>query len=78
MSDKDVMQKATAVRSSFDELKSLEVIAKNYPEFEGVSPSSVLISQLGDEVRASITFNHKNQVNRFLVAKHSESSYKII
>lgn len=74
MTEKDIISKATEVRSPFDQEKALASIVNLHESYAGLKPSSVSLTQLGDEVRGSIVIINNDYLNRFLVATKSGSS----
>ena len=80
MTEKDIISKATQVRGSFDEEKALNSIVSLHEDYAGLKPSSVSLTQLGEEVRGSIVIVNNDYLNRFLVATSSSGSskYKVI
>ena len=74
MTEQALIEKATALRSPFDQTAALGAITALHSSYEGLAPSSVSLTQLGDEVRGSIVILKDDSLNRFLVATSASSS----
>lgn len=78
MSDKEVVEKATALRSTYSHENALAAIVSKHSSYAGLVPEQTEVKQLGDFTRAAFVFTVDGFRNRFLVGGAPSGSYEII
>lgn len=78
LTDKQVLEKATAVRSAYKEESALSAIVEKHSSYAGLAPEQTEVKQLGDYTRAAFVFTVDGFRNRFLVDGSPAGAYEII